>query len=233
MPPPPLILIAEDDDPSREMLLRRLERRGFVVDAVADGQSCLDWLAKQTPDLALLDIQMPGASGLEIVRQIRTRFSYDVLPVILVTALGEIDDVVRGLEAGANDYVVKPIILPVLLARIGVAMRIQQSVRLVTEADRQRVLIAALGEACHQLSQPMQAVLATLESLIRNPPADAAQTVSDLAEVREWTLQVSDVIHRLQTVGTVSSVPYVQRMALLDRGTPQDQGQRPTGERPA
>ncbi len=110
------ILVAEDDPHSRDMLVRRLERRGFTVDAVTDGASCLQQIDAQPPDLLLLDIQMPNLSGLEVLRATRARFSHDALPVILVTALGDSEDVVRGLEAGANDYVVKPINLPVLLA---------------------------------------------------------------------------------------------------------------------
>ncbi len=107
------------------------------------------------------------------------------------------------------------------------ALRIQRSVRLLTEADRQRVLIQALGEACHQLSQPMQAVMVTLEDLIRNPPANAGQIISELRDVQSWTKEVSDVIHRLQAVGTMRSVPYLERMEMLDQGTPQSQGERP------
>lgn len=224
----PQILVAEDEELSRDMLVRRLARSGFAVEAVADGKSCLASLEKNPPDLALLDIQMPGMSGMEVVREIRKRFTHDVLPVILVTALGESEDIVRGLDAGANDYVVKPIIFPVLLARMGVAMRIQRSVRLLTEADRQRVMIQTLGEACHQLSQPMQAVMVTLEDLIRNPRANAGQIISELREVQSWTREVSDVIHRLQAVGTERSVPYLQRMEMLDEGTPESQGARPT-----
>jgi DNA-binding response OmpR family regulator len=222
------ILVAEDEELSRDMLVRRLAMRGFVVDSVSDGKSCLAWLENNVPDLALLDIQMPGMSGMEIVREIRKRFTHDVLPVILVTALGESEDIVRGLEAGANDYVVKPIVFPILLARMGVALRIRRSVRLLTEADRQRVLIETLGQACHQLSQPMQAVLVTLEDLILNPRAHAGQMLSELMEVRKWTLEVSEVIHRLQAVGTTRSVPYTQRMELLDEGSPKSEGQRPT-----
>jgi DNA-binding response OmpR family regulator len=224
----PHILVAEDEELSRDMLVRRLTMRGFVVDSVSDGKSVLAWLEQHTPALALLDIQMPGMSGLEVVRQIRRQFTHDMLPVILVTALGESEDVVRGLEAGANDYVVKPIVFPILLARMGVAMRVQRSVRLLTEADRQRVLIETLGEACHQLSQPMQAVLVTLEDLIRNPRAQAGQMLSELVEIKKWTLEVSEVIHRLQAVGTARSLPYTQRMELLDEGSPSSQGQRPT-----
>jgi len=227
MPHAPHILVAEDEELSRDMLVRRLTKCGFRVDAVPDGRSCLAAIEKQPPDVALLDIQMPGMSGMEVVREIRKKYTHDVLPIILVTALGEAEDIVRGLEAGANDYVVKPIVFPVLLARMGVAMRIQRTIRLLIEADRQRVMIQTLGEACHQLSQPMQAVLVTLEDLIRHPRTSAGEIVSELGEIKKWVAEVAEVIHRLQAVGTVRSVPYIERVQLLDEGTPDSHGERP------
>jgi two-component system sensor histidine kinase ChiS len=223
----PHILVAEDEELSRDMLVRRLIKSGFRVDAAADGKACLAAVEKEPPDVALVDIQMPGMSGMEVVREIRKRYTHDALPIILVTALGQPEDIVRGLEAGANDYVVKPIAFPVLLARMGVAMRIQRSIRLLIEADRQRVMIQTLGEACHQLSQPMQAVLVTLDDLIRHPRAAAREIVAELQDVKNWVSEVATVIHRLQAVGAERSFPYVERVQLLDQGTPDSQGDRP------
>ena len=111
----PLILVAEDDPSSQDMLVRRLTGRGFRVAAVSDGVACVRHIEKQVPDLLLLDVQMPGMTGLEVLGQVREHFTHDALPVILVTALGESEDIVAGLQAGANDYVVKPVNLAVLL----------------------------------------------------------------------------------------------------------------------
>src|SRR5262245_11863088 len=126
----PQILVVEDDPLSQDMLVRRLSSRGMRVATVSDGESCIDWLRTNVPGLFLLEIKMPRMTGLEVVQKIRERFTHDVLPVILVTALGESDDIIRGLEAGANDYVVKPINLPVLLARMSVCLRIKYDVSL-------------------------------------------------------------------------------------------------------
>ena len=107
-----------------------------------------------------------------MLRHVREHFTHDALPVILVTALGESEDIVNGLNAGANDYVVKPVNLAVLLARMQVSLKIKFGIGLLMEAERQRVLVEALKETCHQLAQPMTAITMTLESLIRHPPAD-------------------------------------------------------------
>jgi DNA-binding response OmpR family regulator len=212
----PQILVVEDEPLSQDMLVRRLNSRGMRVATVSDGPQCLEWLKANVPDLMLLDVQLPQMGGLEVLKRVREHFTHDALPVILVTALGESEDVVRGLEAGANDYVVKPINLPVLLARMQVCLRIKYDVALLMEAERQRVIISALGESCHQLAQPMTAVTMTLESMIHDPQCDAQEMKRKLRQVLQWTREVGDVIHKMQKVGTLRPVPFTERMEMFD-----------------
>jgi DNA-binding response OmpR family regulator len=214
----PQILVVEDEPLSQDMLVRRLSSRGLRVATVSDGQACLDWLHSNVPDLILLDVQMPRMGGLQVLARIRQHFTHDALPVILVTALGETEDIIRGLESGANDYVVKPINLPVLLARMQVCLRIKYDVALLMEAERQRVLIKALGESCHQLAQPMTAVTMTLESLIHQPPNDVNELRGQLSQILKWIKETSDVIHKMQKVGTLRPVPYTERLEMFDGG---------------
>lgn len=214
----PRILVVEDDPMSRDMLVRRLSAREFVVSAAVDGPACLQSLEREVPDLILLDVQIPRMTGLEVVREIRKRFSHDALPVILVTALGETEDIVKGLEAGANDYVVKPVNLPVLLARMTVSLKIKCGITLLMEAERQRVIVEALKQACHQLAQPMTAVMMTLEGLIRHPPQQTDELREQLGDILRWAQEVGEVIHRLQRIGTPRPTPYVQRLEMFDAG---------------
>src|SRR5829696_1274095 len=193
----PQILVVEDEPLSQDMLVRRLSSRGMRVATVSDGEACIQWLQGNVPDLILLDVQMPKMTGLEVLAQIRKHFTHDALPVILVTALGESEDVIRGLQAGANDYVVKPINLPVLLARMQVCLRIKYDVALLMEAERQRVIIQALGESCHQLAQPMQATTMTIESLMHTPPDNVAELRQQLQQILTWVNEVGEVIHRM------------------------------------
>lgn len=212
----PQILVVEDEPLSQDMLVRRLSSRGLRVATVSDGQACIQWLQANVPDLILLDVQLPRMTGLEVLAEIRKHFTRDALPVILVTALGESDDVIRGLQAGANDYVVKPINLPVLLARMQVCLRIKYDVALLMEAERQRVIIQALGESCHQLAQPMQATTMTLESLIHHPPDNREEMRAQLRQILKWAEEVGDVIHRMQKVGTLRPVPYTERIEMFE-----------------
>src|SRR5206468_4248170 len=89
--------------------------------------NCLEVIEKAPPDLLLLDIHMPGLSGLQVLTGVRRHWSKQRLPVILVTALSDSQDVIAGLEAGANDFVVKPFNLQVLIARMRVCLDAKRS----------------------------------------------------------------------------------------------------------
>ncbi|HET8648102.1 MAG TPA: response regulator, partial [Vicinamibacteria bacterium] len=125
--PAPTLLVVDDDEMNRDHLSRRLERRGFRVLQAADGRAALEALGRVRVDLVLLDVMMPGLSGLDVLRQLRGRRSPLELPVIMTTARTGSEDVVEALEAGANDYVTKPIDFNVALARIQAQLRLREA----------------------------------------------------------------------------------------------------------
>ena len=112
------LLLVDDDPTNRDLLSRRLKRAGYHTELAGDGFEALEVLAKREVDLVLLDSMMPGMSGVELLRQLRQRFSPARLPIIMVTAVGESERVVEALNLGANDYISKPVDFPVALARI-------------------------------------------------------------------------------------------------------------------
>jgi len=112
------ILIVDDNEYNAEVLSRRLQRRGYDIDSVGDGPAALDAINHHEYDLVLLDIMMPGMSGMDVLSEARKTFTKTTLPIIMVTSKGESEDVVDALEQGANDYIVKPVDFPVALARI-------------------------------------------------------------------------------------------------------------------
>ncbi len=117
----PRILIAEDDRRVRESLERALSLEGYDVVTAGDGARALELHAEQPADLLLLDVSMPNADGLSVCRRIRERG--DDTPVLMLTARHEVRDRVAGLDAGADDYVVKPFALEELLARLRARLR--------------------------------------------------------------------------------------------------------------
>ena len=115
------ILIAEDERDLNHILTERLRKEHYSVDACFDGQEALDYLEGAEYDALILDIMMPVMDGLTLLKKIRSRGN--PIPVLLLTAKDSIEDRVRGLDAGANDYLVKPFAFEELLARIRVMLR--------------------------------------------------------------------------------------------------------------
>src|SRR4051812_17173866 len=109
---PGRLLVVDDDALNRDMLLRRLERKGYQVIASPDGRSALELVEQRPFDLVLLDVMMPGLSGLEVLGILRQKHAATVLPVIMVTARDQSEDIVEALQLGANDYVTKPLDFP-------------------------------------------------------------------------------------------------------------------------
>jgi diguanylate cyclase (GGDEF)-like protein len=114
----PRLLIVDDVADNRIILARRFQRRQFDIAEVDCGRAALDIIERDSFDVVLLDIMMPDMSGVEVLKKIRQQYSQTKLPVIMVTANSRTEDVVEALEAGANDYVTKPVDFAVALARV-------------------------------------------------------------------------------------------------------------------
>ena len=133
------ILLVEDEAAIREMVTMALEKNGFVVETAADASDAERQLADGLPDLLLLDWMLPGVSGVELARRLRKDEVTRELPIIMLTARGDEVDRIRGLEVGADDYVVKPFSPRELVARINALLR-----RARPEADNGVLTIAGL-----------------------------------------------------------------------------------------
>ena len=117
------IIVVEDEDAIRGMLMMVLEQAGFMPIAAADAEDAQKILDDKLPDLILLDWMLPGMSGAEWARRLKKEALYQEIPIILLTARGEEEDKVRGLEIGADDYMTKPFSPKELVARIRAVLR--------------------------------------------------------------------------------------------------------------
>lgn len=117
------VLVVEDEEALSALLSYNLEKEGFEVAICSDGDDALIMVDEETPDLVLLDWMLPNVSGIEICRQLRARVETREVPIIMLTARGEEDDRVRGLDLGADDYITKPFSMTELVARIKSILR--------------------------------------------------------------------------------------------------------------
>ena len=119
----PVVLLVEDEPAQREVLAYNLEAEGFEVLRAETGDEALLLVEETTPDIILLDWMLPGVSGIEICRRLKTRRDTRAVPIIMLSARSEEVDRVRGLETGADDYVVKPFSVVELMARVRTQLR--------------------------------------------------------------------------------------------------------------
>ena len=119
----PRVLVVEDEPAQREVLSYNLEAEGFSVSRAETGDEALLLVEEDNPDIIVLDWMLPGVSGIEICRQMKSRSSTRDIPVIMVSARSEEVDRVRGLETGADDYVTKPYSIVELMARVRLQLR--------------------------------------------------------------------------------------------------------------
>jgi two-component system phosphate regulon response regulator PhoB len=146
----PLVLVVEDEPALVTLLRYNLEREGFSVNEAHDGEEALLQLREHKPDAVLLDWMLPRISGLEVCRQIRRAPAWRDLPVIMLTARGEEGDRVRGLDSGADDYVVKPFSPGELIARLRAVIR---RVRPNSSAETLRFGDIAMDLSAHRVTR--------------------------------------------------------------------------------
>jgi two-component system, OmpR family, phosphate regulon response regulator PhoB len=151
----PQVLIVEDEPAQREVLTYNLEAEGFAVACAENGDDALVLVQESHPDVIILDWMLPGVSGIEICRRLKSNAATRPIPVIMLTARSEEADRVRGLETGADDYVVKPYSVVELLARVRTQLR---RVRPATVGERLEFEGIVLDAETHRVTRDARAV---------------------------------------------------------------------------
>ena len=182
------ILIVDDEEDILELIKYNLTHEGYVILTAKTGEEAIEIATRSQPDLIVLDLMLPGIDGLEVTRYLRRQASANELPIVMLTAKGEENDIVTGLELGANDYISKPFSPKILIARIRAILRrrmkeamdapdIKQEGDLII--DKNRHVITLMGE-------PMDLTVSEFELL------------SFLANKKGWVFtrnQIVDAIH--------------------------------------
>src|SRR5918996_4112570 len=156
---PPRILVVDDNSANLEIMEARLAREGYEVITARDGDDALVTARAQAPDLILLDVMMPGKDGIQVCRELKADPSLPFMPVILVTAKADPDDIVAGLDAGGDEYITKPVDHAALVARVRSILRIKAL------HDQVQEQTAELEHWNRTLEERVSAQLAEIESL--------------------------------------------------------------------
>ncbi len=200
------ILIVEDEADIQELVRYNLAKAGYLVFCVGSGEEALKRVRSESPDMVVLDLMLPGMDGLEICKELKNDTATQNISIIMLTAKGEEDDIVAGLELGADDYITKPFSPRVLIARIRAVLR-RKGEKPPSETDVIRIHNLVIHPGRHEVLVDGESVELTLTEF---------KVLQTLAIRPGWVFtryQIADAVHGGEDVVTDRSVD-VQIAAL-------------------
>lgn len=228
------ILIAEDDAVSRRLLERKLAMWGYQVVTCSNGTEAWAVLQQEdSPRLAILNWMMPGMDGVQVCREVRNLKRSNYVYLILLTARDQKEDIVEGIEAGADDYVTKPFNPHELNVRVRAGRRILEMQAELMQREKLRGVVEMAGATCHEFNQPMQVVAGYSELLMSDVP-ESSPLFAKLAKIREAALAMAEITTKLQQITRYETVEYSDGVRIIDiekasqgePGKPEDEGAR-------
>jgi len=197
------ILVVDDLPFNVEYLEEELGPLGFETITAADGQAALDQVSAHNPDLVLLDLSMPGMNGIEVLEILRGSPLTEGLPILLLTASDETDDRVRGLNAGANDYITKPFKIEEVVARIQAHLRIQTLQKQVLEREKLLARVGGIGQTLVTLSHHL------------NNASQAMSGMAQLCEMEPGNLEHQQDLTRVTLTQTARITAVLQSLQMM------------------
>ncbi|TQD24368.1 PleD family two-component system response regulator [Methanolobus vulcani] len=196
------ILVADDGLTSRTMLSAAINGWGHETITAADGNEVWAIMQKDNaPKLLILDWMMPGINGVELCRKLRSKMPNDAIYIILLTSKSNPQDIAEGLEAGADDYIIKPFENLELRARVNVGIRILTLSEEKLEPEKNRCAIDAIDEICQEMVQPMQSVLGWSEMLLMDLP-ESDINYKTLKTIKEGVGQIGSLTKRIMAISS-------------------------------
>ena len=167
------VLVADDDPAIHAVFRRLLKPMGVHLVSCLDGDAVEPRMLEAHPDLVFLDVLMPGKDGIDVCRDLRKTTASSLTPILMLSARGELDDRIKGLEAGANDYLVKPIHLAEVVAKVRTYLEISRMQRKLIEAERRRAVTGLLRGLAHQFNNILCGISGTAQVMDLRIPSDS------------------------------------------------------------
>lgn len=213
-------ILVIDDYPDNVFLLQdRLEKEGFEVIKAYDGTMGIEKAVEEKPDLILLDVMMPDISGFEVCKILSTRDETKLIPVILLTALVDSDNIKLGLQVGAFDYVKKPFNRVELIARINSALRYSEMNKILVELEKIKTFSATVLTANHEIKQPLTLINLSTAAIRRELGKNDIVAEAILKRVEFIENAAKEIIKVLETLGSIKKpviTPYVNDQNMID-----------------
>ncbi len=197
----PYLLVVDDDLLIQEVLQAKLEKSGYRIEVASDGMEALKKIESEIPDLILLDINMPGMDGYEVCRKIREIEAIRTLPILMLTAYGGLEHIVKGLEAGADDYITKPFEIEEVLVRIKSILRMRQMEKDLREKETELAKIETIGQLMVTMAHHINNALTSIGGRAQSARADNPVSAQKLIDVcLKETRRINAVIKSLEDI---------------------------------
>jgi DNA-binding response OmpR family regulator len=213
------ILVIDDHADSVFLLKDRLEHEGYEVIAAYDGKSGMHKAFNENPDLILLDIMMPDIDGLEVCRTLLNTQSTKDIPVILVTGKADAEGTREGLQAGAFDYIKKPVNKTELLARIHSALKLRETTKLLIEVEKINTFAATVVTANHEIKQPLTLINLSAAAIRREIGKDEINREAVLKRIgfiETAAREINNVLEKFKAIRSPNFSPYVNDIQMVD-----------------
>ncbi|MEW6078847.1 MAG: response regulator [Thermodesulfobacteriota bacterium] len=212
------VLVVEDNAATRKLLETLLTKWGYWVEAAGDGKRALEIVnAPDPPRLILLDWVMPGMDGIELCRRIRSSTSgAETGHIIILTARGEKKDIVEGLQAGADDYVVKPFDSGELRVRINAGKRIIELHDALDRRGKIQGVLEMAGAVCHEMNQPLQTITGYLDLIMMEMADPHHPLIEKLQIIKEQINRMGGITRKLMRITTYETREYMEGTKIID-----------------
>jgi two-component system cell cycle response regulator len=213
-------ILVIDDLPENVFLLQdRLENEGYEVITAYEGKSGLNKAISEQPDLILLDIMMPDITGLDVCKKLVSNEETSHIPIILVTAKIEAEDIKEGLEAGAFDYIKKPFNRIELLARVKSALKLSDARKQLIEAEKSKLFAATVVTANHKIKQPLTLMSLSAAAIKREISKEIISTEAinkRLDYITTAIKEINNILNQLHTIKKPVLSEYVKNIKMID-----------------
>lgn len=213
------ILVIDDLPENVFMLQDRLESEGHEVITAYDGSSGITKAINEQPDLILLDIVMPGITGIEACKTLISNTATSRIPIILVTAKADAEDTKEGLEAGAFDYIKKPFNKTELMARVNSALKLSDAHKMIVEIEQKNSVSAIVVTTNHKIKQPLTLITLTAAAVRRELKKEEISKdaiLKKLDYIETAVNEISDVLNKLQSIKKPVFSEYVKDIKMVD-----------------
>ena len=213
------VLVVDDQKDNVFVLKDRLQREGYEILEAYDGETCIKIAESDKPDIVLLDVMMPGMSGFEVCKVLSTSEKTKLIPIILVTALTEAEDLEEGFQVGAFDYVKKPFNRIELIARVKAALRFSESQQVMIEYEKVKTFSATVSTANHEIKQPLTLINLSTAAVNRELGKDELNKKVIQKRIRfieDATRDIITVLDQLSAIKTPVLTDWVNDVKLID-----------------